>query len=1085
MVFDRQILRQFALPRIERAASEALGLDFRVGEADIDFSGGIVLGSVAASGPSPSTGIRGFSVRKIEVSFSIPGLVSGKPNWLREIRIFDPVLDVALDHRPFLPDLGGGEEPAPPAEGPPAPLPAVSLTGGVFTVRDGSRVLHVTGVDATLDAPRATLRIASGEGNWTPPRVSVLPFPVELDAELALAPAPFSSIAVRRFALGGKEITRDLAIDLTRPGLIDIAGALPGWNVPRANVGVDLARDLLDIRVRTERADIRSIVRLFTDWECPAGLGTGDFHLVLPLKKLADWRAESAMEVEDVSWPVIHLTADALSLHGRRGDDGITEGFAVVVGARLPTGPRLDVMTPFRREPAEGGAWRIVFGDLAIHAGQAAVRGAASLREGDLLIEDAALILDTTALGSLAEAYPAMPRFHRGEARLELFFEGAAEDPASYDASIDARVFGLERAVDSPPMDILARADLRGCQLLVEEALWMQREDTVRMSLAAGVGFPILAELTSLSGRLAGFPFEVRDLPVIEHDESGWVVKPSSLDALGGVIEFALEWQPGRDVNAWVSAREVRIAALLGRFDVPGDPEGILACDIAVAGAVGGDRLAPEANVHVRIVDAAWGLNEKRITGVGIDVRVRAEEEELLIVDALVNVGPDWVRTHAEAPIVWTPAPLPAPGGRARGMLEVDVSEVAAYPFLRGRGLRELGGGVRAEGSFSAELSANAADIVRSTDLEVDLNVRQGVIKPRGDLPPLSGIQGHITVGNSGAVVRKITGRVRDAPFDVAGSLAVQWPWNPGGAAITHVDLELTSKNAVLFRTKSLRIRGDVGLRWKGPWTRSTLEGGVQITRAYYVQNISLAPGRGPSRPLQLFSFQDEPLRSVRLNLGVRADRTVIIRNNLVSTRATADLRLTGTGYEPALSGTISTDEGRVSLGNAGLDIANAYVEFLESDPLNPRLNILLEDEIRSYTVTVSITGTAREPEVLLDSSPPLEREQILVLISTGMTLEEIEGEGAERVAAVQAAVYLGRRIARYFSGGDPTEKSFFDRFSLQSESARTARYEDPIRVEFQVVEDVILDQDEVFLQGERDTYGDYNFNVGIRFELE
>jgi len=88
-------------------------------------------------------------------------------------------------------------------------------------------------------------------------------------------------------------------------------------------------------------------------------------------------------------------------------------------------------------------------------------------------------------------------------------------------------------------------------------------------------------------------------------------------------------------------------------------------------------------------------------------------------------------------------------------------------------------------------------------------------------------------------------------------------------------------------------------------------------------------------------------------------------------------------------------------------------------------------------------------------------------------------------VAAVQAAVYLGRRIARYFSGGDPTEKSFFDRFSLQSESARTARYEDPIRVEFQVVEDVILDQDEVFLQGERDTYGDYNFNVGIRFELE
>jgi hypothetical protein len=174
-----------------------------------------------------------------------------------------------------------------------------------------------------------------------------------------------------------------------------------------------------------------------------------------------------------------------------------------------------------------------------------------------------------------------------------------------------------------------------------------------------------------------------------------------------------------------------------------------------------------------------------------------------------------------------------------------------------------------------------------------------------------------------------------------------------------------------------------------------------------------------------------------------------------------------------------------VTLGNAGLNIANAYVEFLEGDPLNPRLSILLEDTIRSYTVTVSITGTLREPEVLLDSSPPLERERILVLISTGMTFDEIEGEGAERVAAVQAAVYLGRRIGRYLSGGDPTEKSFLERFSLESESARSSRYEDPIRVDFQVFEGVVLRKDEIFLQGERDTYGDYNFNVGIRFELE
>ena len=73
----------------------------------------------------------------------------------------------------------------------------------------------------------------------------------------------------------------------------------------------------------------------------------------------------------------------------------------------------------------------------------------------------------------------------------------------------------------------------------------------------------------------------------------------------------------------------------------------------------------------------------------------------------------------------------------------------------------------------------------------------------------------------------------------------------------------------------------------------------------------------------------------------------------------------------------------------------------------------------------------------------------------------------------------------RYFASGDPTETSLLDRVSFETESARSPKYEDPIRVEYRVFDNVLTAADSVFLQGERDTYGDYNFNAGMRFELK
>src|SRR5262249_45984493 len=159
-------------------------------------------------------------------------------------------------------------------------------------------------------------------------------------------------------------------------------------------------------------------------------------------------------------------------------------------------------------------------------------------------------------------------------------------------------------------------------------------------------------------------------------------------------------------------------------------------------------------------------------------------------------------------------------------------------------------------------------------------------------------------------------------------------------------------------------------------------------------------PGRrGGPRPIELFSLPEPPFSNLRFDLSVRSDREIQIRNNLVSTKASADLHLGGTGKEPLLTGTVSTDEGDVSFWEASLILRSALVEFTASDPMDPKLQIVLGQTIRGYDITVTITGTLAEPEVSMDSSPPLERQKLFVLITTGYTTEEIGEQGAGEVA--------------------------------------------------------------------------------------
>jgi autotransporter translocation and assembly factor TamB len=86
---------------------------------------------------------------------------------------------------------------------------------------------------------------------------------------------------------------------------------------------------------------------------------------------------------------------------------------------------------------------------------------------------------------------------------------------------------------------------------------------------------------------------------------------------------------------------------------------------------------------------------------------------------------------------------------------------------------------------------------------------------------------------------------------------------------------------------------------------------------------------------------------------------------------------------------------------------------------------------IRDYTIHVFIYGRSLAPEAVFNSEPPLPQEEIISLLATGTTSEELTGNN--NVLAGRAAMLLVQQLYRkVFKKGQATQSnSVFDRLDL------------------------------------------------------
>ncbi len=322
--------------------------------------------------------------------------------------------------------------------------------------------------------------------------------------------------------------------------------------------------------------------------------------------------------------------------------------------------------------------------------------------------------------------------------------------------------------------------------------------------------------------------------------------------------------------------------------------------------------------------------------------------------------------------------------------LDVDVSGTIARPVLSG----------------SADMTINVARPSNVT------------------LPALNNFKARLNFTGDALTIQQFGGELSGGKFAVTGGVRFPKLTQPA------VDLQLKADSALIARNDTLTARANADIKVTGPFASAAVTGNVAITNSHFLKNIDLIPIGLPGRPAPEppssrpdFSLPLPPLRDWKFDVAIKTKDPVLIRGNLATGGATGDLKLTGTGLHPELQGTVRLENVEATLPFSRLQVSNGLLYFDPSDSMNPRIDLQGTSVIRDYTVRVYVYGTVREPQAIFTSEPPLAQEEIISLIATGATREELSGNS--NVLAGRAAMLLVQQLYRkIFKKGEPAQSN-------------------------------------------------------------
>lgn len=497
---------------------------------------------------------------------------------------------------------------------------------------------------------------------------------------------------------------------------------------------------------------------------------------------------------------------------------------------------------------------------------------------------------------------------------------------------------------------------------------------------------------------------------------------------------------------------------------------GLLAANLHGHGTLAGTPAAPSGQVRV-LADGVEPLEDSPLA-VRLP-RLNALELNLRADTRVVRLEP--LRLRVEGTPLELAAELPLTAGFWEG-----VTGGTVRPDLHGLSAR-----LRLDPLPLADLTARLPPVLRPEgQLSADLRLAPGwrwaghvditglATRPLPGVGPLRNVRGRLVLQDREA-------RLEACSVDVGGETArleghVALPAGPPATwQLPAFDVRLTGREIPLVRDAELLVRGDLDLHLEHAAPHAPLLAGtVTLGRSFVLSDLQAVIGAGvrrAARPPPFFSVEAEPFARWRLGVDLRGDECLHVRSPFYTGVHSVNVKLRGTLREPLLLGDAQVVRANVVFPYAVLPVRQGIVSFSEEDPARPRLQAQAGGRAFGYDLRLETTGTLDAPVIRFSSSPPLNSEDILLMVSAGeLPRHSMDPTTADRLA--KFAFILGQDLMRKLGAAEPGE----ERLTFRTGERISARGKVTRHIELRLT-------DAWSLVGEYDEYDELNAGVKWR----
>jgi autotransporter translocation and assembly factor TamB len=224
----------------------------------------------------------------------------------------------------------------------------------------------------------------------------------------------------------------------------------------------------------------------------------------------------------------------------------------------------------------------------------------------------------------------------------------------------------------------------------------------------------------------------------------------------------------------------------------------------------------------------------------------------------------------------------------------------------------------------------------------------------------------------------------------------------------------------------SVDIRS-VRLKYTRPNEYFLLEGDVELGESRLMTGFRLQSILPWVRAVEQTELElPKMMEQTRMDVRIRESDKLWIDNNLARLRLHTELGVIGSPTRPNFTGRISIEEGYLLYLDRKLQVTEGVIYFFDPNRFNPEIRLRAETRVTAYQATESMPhliifsaqGLLDELVVSLYSEPPLEKSDIVALLTLGATRSQLAGKNGDSkgVLLERAQMLSSQRISGYVS---------------------------------------------------------------------